>query len=105
MAATYTKQSAGSGGKAASAPVFVDRVKFDADNSYPSGGYPMDLTLVEGQTILAVVPMGESALADARVVYDHTNDKVQVFVPSTGAEVADTTDLTNLTALLLVLSN
>ena len=59
--ATFTIAIASSTGFVASAPTVLDIVSVTCDNSYPDGGYEVDLaTLLPGRTILDVDPKGVS---------------------------------------------
>lgn len=77
-------------------------VEVTFDSSYPTGGEdltPVDLLLQQ----IEVVTVGETEdTGDHDVVYDHTNEKLQAFVGSTGSEVADATDLSSVSVRLAV---
>ena len=99
---------------------FHDRVSFPGDGSYPTNGtaafaakfqsvsiadprggsYPNVLPF-QGRTPIFVV--GHSGVY--RLQYDITNDKLKVYNTTTGAEVANATDLSGTTFEALVISN
>lgn len=101
MAATVTVQA--TGGKKPMAPMFVDRIRVEGDNPYTVGGFFLDLaTKLPGKTILgltATVHVGK----DWGTSYDRANDKLKIYVVSTGAE-AGAIDLSTLDVELLVFS-
>jgi len=106
MAATVTLQT--SAGKQPAAPTFVERVRLQGDTSYPAatGGYPLGLATVLGpgaKEVLGVMPAVQVG-NDWGIQYDRANDKVKVFLVSTGAEVANGTNLAALDVELLVFS-
>lgn len=101
MATTITLEASG-GGKP-TAPGFVDRIKVIGDNPYVAGGFPLGLaTLLPGKTILGgtnTVQVG----SDWGTRYDRVNDKLMVYIVSTGAE-AGAIDLSTLDVEFLVFS-
>lgn len=99
---------------------FQDRVSFTGDSSYPTNGtaafaaklravtvpdprggsYPA-VPAFQGRTPIFVVGFGGAY----RLEYDRPNDKLKVFNTTTGAEVANATDLSGTTFTALVTSN
>ena len=78
-----------------------------ADAGYPqaTGGYPLGLsTLLPGKTILGVTPAVVVG-SDVGTAYDRANDKLKLYVVSSGAEVANATEAGDLDVELLVISN
>lgn len=64
--------------------------------SYPTGGFSFAASLVNcGALELAPNLLLSSGTAVRLAVYDYTNSKYLVFVPNTGAEVANGTDLSS----------
>lgn len=69
-------------------------VKLTGDTLYPTGGYAIaagDLKLGVIEYFPPVVLSNGSAVRIG--VYDYSTGKLQLFVPNTGAEVANNTDL------------
>jgi hypothetical protein len=108
MAATVSKVNVG--GAAPSAPMFHDRLDVVLDNSYPTGGYELNLQDVigAGKQILSVQARGKVTATEAPDVrtyeYDAANDKL-IGLTEARAEVANTTDLSTITVELYVTSN
>ncbi len=101
MPLTITQEA--TGGKQPTAPLFVDRIKVVGENPYVAGGFPLGLAaLLPGKTILGATS-GAQIGSDWGYVYDRTNDKLMVYIISTGAE-AGAIDLSTLTAEILVFS-
>lgn len=91
-------------GKVPLEPSFLEKVTVTMDGSYPTGGEVLGLaTKFPGKTILAVQALGLASNGDLPVP-DLTNDKLKMFVLSTGVEVANAVDLTGVTAEILVIS-
>lgn len=102
MAATVTLQA--TLGNQPMAPTFIDRVRVQGDASYTAGGYALGLaTKLPGKTILQAVANPQVA-SDWGFAYDRTNDKLKVFVLSTGLEVAGAVDLSAMDVELVVFS-
>lgn len=77
-----------------------------ADAGYPAtaGGYPLSLsTVLPGKTILGVTPTVVVG-SDIGTAYDRANDKLKLYVVSSGAEVANLTEAGDLDVELLVIS-
>lgn len=77
-----------------------------ADAGYPAtaGGYPLGLsTLLPGKTVLGVIPSSVVG-SDIGTAYDRANDKLKLYVLSSGAEVANLTEAGDLDVELLVIS-
>lgn len=92
-------------GEKPGAPTFVDVLAFPGDDSYPTGGtlgFEASVREALGQnvTVLGVIA---GDCADNVPVYDPAADSLKVFVRSTGAEVANTTNLSGVTFNLMVL--
>jgi len=101
MALTITNE-AGAGDQP-TAPTFVNRIKVVGENPYVAGGFPLGLaTLLAGKTIVGATS-GAQIGSDWGYVYDRTNDKLIVYIISTGAE-AGAIDLSTLVAEFLVFS-
>lgn len=87
-------------------PVSLALISFAGDGAYPTGGTAAFAAAVAaklpatGMEILAVVQQNNS---DHLCRYDKTNDKLVVQLVSTGAEVANTTNLSGVTFELLVI--
>ncbi len=86
----------------ASVPTFVEEITFPGDNSYPTGGTPNFSALLRAATgikatrqLMYLVDCG--AIAGHYCVYDAANDKLVVFVRTTGAEVANGVNLSGTT--------
>lgn len=100
MAITLT--SADSTGARPKQPMFVERFTVLFDTSYPTGGEELGLSAeMEGATILAVLP---EAQAGYDFLYDYVNDKLKAIDMATDAEVANTTDLHTVTAVITVIA-
>jgi hypothetical protein len=102
---TITTSTAGGGGMP-SAPVFMDRISFPGDGNYTTGGTvafeaSFRAKIGENRTIIDVIA---GDCGNNKAVYDRTNDKLKVLVGSTGAEVANATDLSGTTFNVLVIS-
>jgi len=90
-------------GEVPTAPTFVDRINVVGENPYVAGGFPLGLaTLLPGKTIIGATS-GAQIGSDWGYVYDRTNDKLIVYIISTGAE-AGAIDLSTLDVDLLVFS-
>ena len=92
-------------GQSPSRPVFNEKMTVTFDASYPTGGEVLGLAAIigAGKTILAMIPLGLASNGNVPVA-DLANDKLKMFVFATGVEVADTVDLTAVTAEILVIS-
>lgn len=108
MAITFTLTNQEAGGKAPSASLFADRVLVAFDSTYTTGGDVVDFAAAigKGRTILFVP---DQLLSDGRLaVYDRVNKKVQVFefpdAKGPATEIDNATDLSGVTAEILVLS-
>ena len=93
------------GGADAQGPIFHDRISFVGDDAYPTGGTVGFNALLQAVTkdqreVLAVIGNDGTNAYE----YDFANDTLIARVMATGAEVADTTDLSGATANLLVIS-
>lgn len=89
-------------------PVRFDLIHMPGDGAYPTGGTPgfeayvrEVLGLETNVDVLGVIS-GDSGIYVAQ--YDRANDKLKVRTMATGAEVADTTDLSGTTFNLIVIS-
>lgn len=90
-----------------SAPTFTDRISFAGDNAYPTGGTPGFKALFQAKTKdqrqpIAVVAQDTNGLYS--VGYDEVNDKLKVFSVQNHAEVANATDLSATTFVVVVTS-
>jgi hypothetical protein len=113
MALANIAKADGIGG-APGQPTYVDRVTLDLDNSYTTGGYDLaegtadrtafNAEIGAGRTILAMVQQGQQqeGTAGIHASYDYANSKLQVFDSATGLELANATDLSNITTLALM---
>lgn len=93
-------------GEKPGAPTFVDVLAAPGDDDYPTGGTTGFQALVRaalGRDVTVLGVIGQ-ACGDNVPVYDPANDTLQVFVRSTGAEVANNADLSGVTFNLIVLS-
>lgn len=66
------------------------------DASYPTNGYPYDPKSFGFQGVVGAIflsPRSVAATVTTRFEYDYVNKKVKAFVTSTGAEVANATNL------------
>ena len=97
-------------GKSASTPTFIDDISFAGDSSYPTGGtaafeaYLQGTTgIKEGRTIDAVIDV--TGNATHYPVYDKANNKLKMFVRTTGVEVANTTNMSGTTFRFVVISH
>ena len=93
------------GGEVASSPTYVDFLSFLADSTYPAEGTPgfqatVQTAVGDGREVLGVIPQDVGDLVPA---YDKVNDKLKIFLRSTGAE-ASPGDLSATTLNLVVLS-
>jgi hypothetical protein len=93
--------------KSASEPTRMLELTIVGDNAYPTGGTTGFSALVaaaatvrEGVTVMAVVDVG--GIAGHYPVYDAANDRLKIFVRTTGVEVANTTDLSGTTFRMAV---
>lgn len=68
------------------------------DNSYPTGGEAFSFDGINSIMIFLIEGSG-----NYRFQYDYTNDKILAYVGSTGAEVANATDLSAVTVQGLLL--
>jgi hypothetical protein len=82
-------------------PAFRKVISVAFDSSYPTGGEDLDH---ESYDPNGGVFLGAMCEADGtyHFVYDETNKKLMAIVTATGAEVANTTDLSALTAVPVV---
>ncbi len=88
-----------------SAPLFVDRISFTGDTSYPTGGTPGFKALLRAKSLDQRGPVAvivESG-AGMRAEYDVDLDKLKIYAAG-GAEVANATNLSGTTFKLVVLS-
>lgn len=90
-------------GQEPSAPMFVDRVSFAGDSSYPTGGTPafaakLQALTKSGRKPFAVFSQGCGGYV---VEYDEAADKLKVLATgaSSGAVLAEVTNTTNLSAV------
>ncbi len=85
-------------GTSSSKPTLTTKLVFPGDASYPTGGSAgvkavLDEVLQRKVTVTAVTGYSFKAGAYFHLAhYDLTNDKLQLFVRSTGAEEANATD-------------
>jgi hypothetical protein len=85
-----------------SAPDFRSFLEFAGDDAYPTGGtaefaaYVCTALSREFCKVQYVLD-GAHSSTDHTVVYDNANDKLKVILRSTGAEIADTTNLSGIT--------
>ena len=63
------------------------------DTSYPTGGSAISAANVQLTAITALLPQNPYPLVDRIYVWDRTNGKLIAQVASTGAQVANATDL------------
>lgn len=102
MAATLTLLS--EAGRRPTAPTFHHVVRVQGDNSYPTGGYAVDLDAlgVKGDVI--------NAFADIDFangwypIYVRSTKKVKLLLVATGIEVGNAVDVTNLDVEVVLLS-
>ena len=90
-----------------SAPTFTDRISFAGDNAYPTGGTAGFKALFQAVTKDQRSPIAVFAqdTGGAFIVgYDETNDKLKVFSVQNHAEVANNTDLSATTFVVVVIS-
>jgi len=78
------------GGQRVQAPVFIDRISFAGDGTYPAGGTPDFQTLVRAKTgdsreIIDIIPGNCGVYLP---MYDKANDKLFVYDRTTNAESA-----------------
>lgn len=93
-------------GEAPGAPTFVERLSFVGDDSYPTGGtaaFQQFVRDILGGRAIEIIDIIPGDCADNVPYYDKTNDKLKVRVLSTGAEVANATNLSGVTFNLTVL--
>lgn len=92
-------------GRVPSRPVFHETLTVTFDASYPTGGEVLGLAAAigDGKSVVAIIPLGIASNGNVPVA-DIANDKLKMFVFSTGVEVADAVDLTGVTAEILVIS-
>lgn len=117
LSATITRRL--QAGESSIQQVFVDQVTCAADAAYATGGstgvkkYLRDKMVAatggsEGEwgarTVLGVEGWGVLASVLYLFKYDAVNDKLLAFLASTGAQVADTTDLSAMTMNLTLMS-
>jgi len=97
-----TVNSLGNSGGQPSAPLRAVELDVDLDNSYPTGGYDVTADLPDGSTLRwsprVQVSDGTTPILLA-LVQVGTSIFVQAFVEATGAEVANTTDLSAYTGV------
>lgn len=92
------------GGEAPSKPRFIDRLSFAGDSAYPTGGtaaFEDSYQAKIGQRRKVLSVKSEDCGAYG-VVYDRANDKLKVIVLATGVEVANATDLSATTFVVVV---
>jgi hypothetical protein len=108
MALTLTTPT--KGGKAPSAPTFVDVIKAVLDTSYPAGGYAITMaTQLPGKVVLRVAEATAviRASGNRSSRYAHWNadtGKLMLFVQTTGVEVAGAVDVSADDVYLTVIS-
>ena len=88
-------------------PVFHYLVTLSLDASYPTGGYAgFNATLLtaigKGKTIQVVDQQNFPGTVKHIMKYNNATDKLQAFVYTTGVEAANTTDLSSMTGLKLL---
>lgn len=85
---------------------FIIRTTVTFDSSYPTGGEDisdvLDADFENTYTIIHLEALNISE-ADVRLVYNPSTGKLQAYVVSTGAEVADTTDLSGIVAAPVII--
>jgi len=82
----------------------VDGVKvvdFTPSTSYPTGGEPITPASL-GFTTIDFVIVSKTSITDNSFGWDYTNNKLVISVGSTGAQVANTTNVSTATVRLLV---
>lgn len=67
-------------------------VEITGDSSYPTGGTAIAASDLKLSEIYMVHPANPYPLVDRIYLWDHANLKLMAQVPSTGAEVANTTN-------------
>lgn len=78
---------------------FVTQLALALDNSYPTGGYALALADdIPGHSVLFV---DVQPVAGYLFSWDRANGKLIVLDAATGAEIADTTDLSSVTGLVV----
>lgn len=87
-------------------PVFIDTVKFAGDGAYPTGGTvdfegSLRTRVGDNREVMSVEP-GPCGLYVP--VYDKENDKLKVFVRTTGVEVGNGVDLSGTFFVMTVTS-
>ena len=93
-------------GHSASAPTFSETLQLAGDGAYPTGGTLAFSAFVatavgkESVDVIAVTDCG--AFAATTVQYDQVADSLISIVRATGAQVADTTDLSGTTFRICV---
>jgi hypothetical protein len=93
--------------KKASSVLYVQDISFAGDGAYPTGGtagFQASVRAITGDQREIVVVDDVGAIAGFYAVYDKANDKLKVFVRTTGVEVANATDLSGTTFKLCVLA-
>lgn len=102
--ATLGAQSSGIATRA----LFMDQVDVPGDASYATGGYAMDSfveSLVEqARTVKNVLGFGTNGSTKVDVRWDATTSKMLVVSTTTGAQIANATDLSGYTFYLTIFS-
>lgn len=95
-------------GEAPGAPTFVVSISFDGDDSYPTGGtlafQQFVRNIVTGTPSLEIVDVISGDCGNHKAEYLKGTDALKVRLISTGAEVANSTDLSSTTFNLTVLA-
>lgn len=80
----------------------VRQVRYTGPASYATGGDPVAATtdLGMGEVFAVTGSLIGSGSAVRLVFFDYTNQKLQMFVPNTGAEVANAVDLSGFSGVL-----
>ena len=100
---TITPGAAANNAKGAqSAPIFMDKIAFVGDASYPTGGsLAVDAEIAAAlgrQAPMNIIDVISGDCGDHYLIYkDAGGGTFQVFLRSTGAEVANTTNLSAIT--------
>lgn len=103
-AATKRNQAGG----VAHAPLFLDRIETPGDTSYATGGYTMDSfleSLLEAsRSIQDIQGYGSNGTTKVDVRWNAATGKMLVLTTSSGAEVANATNLSGYTFYLSIWS-
>lgn len=101
-----TVNSTGASHGQTQAPLRVVELDVDLDNSYPTGGYPVTTSLPAGSTVVGS-PRQSASDGTTPILLKLTSASagvttVQAFVEATGAEVANATDLSAYTDVVVM---